>query len=40
MNKDELINTLEIAKAEAEWNYPLDCTIGETDITWLIMRST
>lgn len=35
MNKDELINTLEIAKAEAEWNYPLDCTIGETDITWV-----
>lgn len=24
MNKDELINTLEIAKAEVEWNYPLD----------------
>ena len=24
MNKDELINTLEIAKAEVEWNCPLD----------------
>lgn len=24
MNKDELINTLEITKAEVEWNYPLD----------------
>lgn len=24
MNKDELINTLEIVKAEVEWNYPLD----------------
>ena len=24
MSKDELINTLEIAKAEVEWNYPLD----------------
>lgn len=26
MNKDELINTLEIAKAEVEWNYPLYAT--------------
>ena len=24
MNKDELINTLEIAKAEVEWNYPMN----------------
>lgn len=28
MNKDELINTLEIAKAEVEWNYPLDYAIA------------